>query len=41
MAIAIVGVGETDYSFNDPRTPSAMALDAVRRATQLRPSTGT
>lgn len=32
MAIAIVGVGETDYSFKDPRTPSAMALDAVRRA---------
>jgi acetyl-CoA acetyltransferase len=32
MSIAIVGVGETDYSFNDPRHPAAMAVDAVRRA---------
>jgi acetyl-CoA acetyltransferase len=32
MTIAIVGVGETDYAWKDPRPPAAMALDAVRRA---------
>jgi acetyl-CoA acetyltransferase len=32
MTVAIVGVGETDYAFRDPRPPGAMALDAVRRA---------
>ena len=32
MTIAIVGVGETDYTFKDPRAPAAMAVDAIRRA---------
>lgn len=32
MTTAIVGVGETDYSFKDPRPPAALAVDAVRRA---------
>lgn len=32
MTIAIVGVGETDYAWKDPRPPAALALDAVRRA---------
>lgn len=32
MTIAIVGVGETEYAFKDPRPPAAMAVDAVRRA---------
>jgi acetyl-CoA acetyltransferase len=32
MTIAIVGVGETDYQWSDPRTPAALALDATRRA---------
>jgi acetyl-CoA acetyltransferase len=32
MTIAIVGVGETDYSFADPRPVPALALDACRRA---------
>ena len=32
MTIAIVGVGETDYAFKDPRPPAALAVDAVRRA---------
>jgi acetyl-CoA acetyltransferase len=32
MTIAIVGVGETDYAWKDPRTPAAMAVDAVHRA---------
>lgn len=32
MTIAIVGVGETEYALKDPRPPSALALEAVRRA---------
>jgi acetyl-CoA acetyltransferase len=32
MTIAIVGVGETDYAWKDPRSPAALALDAVQRA---------
>ncbi len=32
MSIAIVGVGETDYSFHDPRPEAELALDAIRRA---------
>jgi acetyl-CoA acetyltransferase len=32
MSIAIVGVGETDYAWKDPRPPAALAIDAVRRA---------
>jgi acetyl-CoA acetyltransferase len=32
MTIAIVGVGETDYTSKDARSPGAMAVDAVRRA---------
>jgi len=32
MTIAIVGVGETDYSWKDPRPVAALALDATRRA---------
>ena len=32
MTIAIVGVGETDSSFTDPRPVPALALDACRRA---------
>jgi acetyl-CoA acetyltransferase len=32
MTIAIVGVGETDYAWKDPRSPAAMAVDAVQRA---------
>ena len=32
MSIAIVGVGETDYAWKDPRSPSALAVDAVQRA---------
>jgi acetyl-CoA acetyltransferase len=32
MTVAIVGVGETDYSFKDPRPAGALVLDAVRRA---------
>ena len=32
MTIAIVGVGETDYTWKDTRSPGAMAVDAVRRA---------
>src|SRR5947209_17600547 len=32
MTIAIVGVGETDYQFRDPRPAAALAVEAVRRA---------
>jgi acetyl-CoA acetyltransferase len=32
MTIAIVGVGETDYAWKDPRPPVALAIEAVRRA---------
>lgn len=32
MAVAIVGVGETDYAWKDPRPVPALALDACRRA---------
>jgi acetyl-CoA acetyltransferase len=32
MTIAIVGVGETDYQWADPRPVAALALDATRRA---------
>lgn len=32
MSIAIVGVGETDYAFKDPRPEAEMALEAIRRA---------
>ena len=32
MTIAIVGIGETDYAWKDPRPPAALAVDAVRRA---------
>jgi hypothetical protein len=32
MSIAIVGVGETAYSFHDPRSEAEPALDAIRRA---------
>ena len=32
MSIAIVGVGETDYAWKDPRPPVALAVDAVQRA---------
>lgn len=32
MTISIVGVGETDYAWKDPRPPAALALDAIRRA---------
>ena len=32
MSIAIVGVGETDYTFCDQRPVAAMVLDAVHRA---------
>ena len=32
MTIAIVGVGETDYRWKDPRPVAALALDATRRA---------
>jgi acetyl-CoA acetyltransferase len=32
MTIAIVGVGETEYAWCDPRPPAALALDATRRA---------
>jgi acetyl-CoA acetyltransferase len=32
VTIAIVGVGETDYSWKDARSPGALAVDAVRRA---------
>jgi acetyl-CoA acetyltransferase len=32
--IGIVGVGETDYTFADPRPPAAMAADAIRRAVE-------
>jgi acetyl-CoA acetyltransferase len=32
VTIAIVGVGETDYAWKDPRSPSALAVDAVQRA---------
>lgn len=32
MSVAIVGVGETDYAFKEARTPTALAIDAVRRA---------
>jgi acetyl-CoA acetyltransferase len=32
VTTAIVGVGETDYAWKDPRPPVALALDAVRRA---------
>ncbi len=32
MTIAIVGVGETDYSFADGRSVASMCLDACRRA---------
>jgi acetyl-CoA acetyltransferase len=32
MTIAIAGVGETDYSFRDPRPVAAMVLDAIHRA---------
>lgn len=36
MTIAIVGVGETDFAFADPRPASAMALDAIRPAEDSR-----
>ncbi|HEV8295870.1 MAG TPA: thiolase family protein [Acidimicrobiales bacterium] len=32
MTIAIVGVGETDYVWKEPRSPAALALEATRRA---------
>ena len=32
MTIAIVGVGETDYTFRDERPVAAMVLDAIHRA---------
>ena len=32
MTIAIVGVGETDYAWKDPRSPAALAVDATQRA---------
>jgi acetyl-CoA acetyltransferase len=32
MTIAIAGVGETDYVWQEPRRPLALAIDAVRRA---------
>jgi acetyl-CoA acetyltransferase len=32
VTIAIVGVGETDYAWKDPRSPAALAVDATRRA---------
>jgi acetyl-CoA acetyltransferase len=32
MTIAIVGVGETDYAWKEPRSPAALAVDAVQRA---------
>jgi acetyl-CoA acetyltransferase len=32
VTIAIVGVGETDYQWSDPRPPAALALEATRRA---------
>ena len=41
MTIAIVGIGETDYQFRDPRPAATLAVEAVRRALDdagLRPS---
>jgi acetyl-CoA acetyltransferase len=32
MTIAIVGVGETEYAWKEPRSPAALAVDAVQRA---------
>ena len=32
MSIAIVGVGETDYTFRDERPVAAMVLEAIHRA---------
>jgi acetyl-CoA acetyltransferase len=32
VSIAIVGVGETDYAWKDPRAPAELAVDAVQRA---------
>jgi acetyl-CoA acetyltransferase len=32
VTIAIVGIGETDYAWKEPRSPAALAVDAVQRA---------